>query len=164
MPGNSPTRKARLESLLHREIATCVQQELRDPRLGFITIVRVEMTADLHQVTAYWTLLGEASQRRMAAKALEQARGFVQRAYAPVVKTRLLPSLTFAYDDAEDRRRGMDDLIRKARQTDSDAGKSPEPASAEKPPDMELPGTRKPVKPKYTVPPRPAAAPEKTDD
>jgi ribosome-binding factor A len=131
---NSPNRKARLESLLHREIATCVQQELRDPRLGFITIVRVEMTADLHNVTAYWTTLGDESQRRMATKALEQARGFVQRAYAPVVKTRLLPTLAFRYDDAELRRHGMDDLIRKARSTDSDRGERPEPPVAEQPP------------------------------
>ena len=136
MPAKSPNRKARLESLLHREIATCVQQELRDPRLGFITIVRVEVTADLHNVTAYWTTLGDETQRRLASKALEQARGFVQRSYAPVVKTRLLPTLSFHYDDAEDRRRGMDDLIRKARSTDSDQGARPEPVSEQKPPDL----------------------------
>src|SRR3954463_5399390 len=136
MPTKSPNRKARLESLLHREIATCVQQELRDPRLGFITIVRVEMTADLHNVTAYWTTLGDAAQRRLATAALEQARGFVQRSYAPVVKTRLLPTLSFKYEDADDRRRGMDDLIRRARATDSDRGATPEPASEQKPPDQ----------------------------
>jgi ribosome-binding factor A len=135
MNAKAPNRKARLESLLHREIATCVQQELRDPRLGFITIVRVEMTNDLHNVTAYWTLLGDQSQRRLAAQALDQARGFVQRHYAPVVKTRLLPTLAFAYDDADDRRRGMDDLIRRARATDSDQGEKPEPPSPQQPPD-----------------------------
>ena len=139
MPNKSPNRKARLESLLHREIATCVQQELRDPRLGFITVVRVEMTADLHSVTAYWTLLGDPGQRRLASAALEQARGFVQRHYAPVVKTRMLPTLSFAYDDADDRRRGMDDLIRKARSTDSDLGEKPEPAAPETPPDQPKP-------------------------
>lgn len=53
MPQKSgPSRKARLESLLHREIATCIQRELKDPRIGFITVTRVEMTADLHQVKA----------------------------------------------------------------------------------------------------------------
>jgi ribosome-binding factor A len=137
MPTNNkgPGRKARLESLLHREIATTVQQELRDPRLGFITIVRVEMTADLQQVTAFWTMLGDPAARRLAAQALEQARGFVQRSYAPVVKTRLLPTLRFSYDDSEDRRRGMDDLIRQARATDSDRGERPEPPAPQKPPE-----------------------------
>ncbi|MBA3707648.1 MAG: 30S ribosome-binding factor RbfA [Planctomycetes bacterium] len=127
------SRKKRMESLLHREIATCVQQELRDPRLGFITIVRVELTADLHQVKAFFTVLGDASQRKLASKALEQARGFVQNRYAGVVKTKSLPMLAFAYDDVEERRHGMDDLIRRARLTDSDGGANPEKA-AEKPP------------------------------
>ena len=124
---NGPSRKKRLESLLHREIATTVQQELRDPRLGFITIIRVELSDDLHLVTAYWTMLDSAKGRRMATAALEQARGYVQRSYAPVVKTKTLPTLRFLYDDTEEKRHGMDDLIRKARLTDTDHGANPEP-------------------------------------
>ncbi len=62
MPQKSgPSRKARLESLLHREIATCIQRELKDPRIGFITVTRVELTADLHQVNAYYTVFGTPS-------------------------------------------------------------------------------------------------------
>jgi ribosome-binding factor A len=130
MPEKSgPSRKARLESLLHREIATCIQRELKDPRIGFITVTRVEMTADLHQVKAYYTVFGTPSERRQAGHALEQAKGFIQRQYAPVVKTRLLPILSFAYDEVETQRAGMDDLIRKARATDSDGGSRPEPAA-----------------------------------
>jgi ribosome-binding factor A len=121
------SRKARLESLLHREIATCIQHELRDPRLGFITITRVEMTDDLHTVKAYFTVFGKPAERRLATTALQQATGFVQRYYAPAIKTRLLPLLTFAYDDAEDKRSVMDDLIRQARATDSDGGAQPTP-------------------------------------
>lgn len=124
-----PSRKARMESLLHREIATCVQQELRDPRLGFITVIRVEVSADLHQVKAFYTVLGDLAQRKLAAKALEQARGFVQNSYAGVVKTRMLPTLSFAYDDVEERRHSMDDLIRQARATDTDKGATPTPPS-----------------------------------
>jgi ribosome-binding factor A len=136
MPEKSgPSRKARLESLLHREIATCIQRELKDPRIGFITVTRVEMTADLHQVKAYYTVLGTPSERRQAGHALEQARGFIQRQYAPVVKTRLLPTLSFAYDEAENKRGNLDDLIRKARQSDSDGGARPEPAAPEPKPE-----------------------------
>lgn len=136
MPQKSgPSRKARLESLLHREIATCIQTELSDPRIGFVTVTRVEMSADLHQVKAYYTVLGTDSQRRLATEALGRATGFVQRAYAPVVKTRLLPTLTFAYDDVQQRRHGMDDLIRQARATDPDAGARPEPPAPEPKPE-----------------------------
>ena len=127
MQSKGPSRKARLASLMHREIATCLQRELKDPRLGFLTVTRVELSDDLHTVTAYYTLLGKDTKRNLVAAALDSARGYVQRYYAPSVKTRLLPLLTFAYDDLEVRRHGMDERIRAARATDSDAGARPEP-------------------------------------
>lgn len=120
-----PARKNRLESLLRQEIATTVQRELRDPRLGFLTITRVEMTDDLHEVTAFFTVLGDDKQRRLASKALVDATPFVQRAYAPAVHTRLLPRLKFAYDDREEKRTSMEDLIRKARSSDPDPTTAP---------------------------------------
>jgi len=123
MPG--PTRKLRLESLLHREIATVIQRDLRDPRLGFLTVTRVEMSDDLQLVTAFYTVLGGDSQRRTVARALDDAVGYVERAYAPVVRTRLLPRLRFAYDDREAKRQDMDELIRRARSTDPDGGETP---------------------------------------
>jgi ribosome-binding factor A len=127
-------RKDRLESLLHREIATCVAG-LTDPRLGMVTITRVEMTGDLHQITAYWTVLGDAKARNLAAHALDHARSFVQRSYGPVVKTRLLPILHFTYDEVQVKRNAMDELIRKARATDPDAGARPEPPAPEPKPE-----------------------------
>jgi ribosome-binding factor A len=120
----APSRKNRLESLLHQEIATTVNQELRDPRLGFLTITRVEMTDDLHDITAFFTVLGDEKQRRLAAKALDAAVPFVQRSYAKVVRTRLLPRLRFAFDDREQKRTTMEELIRKARSSDP----NPDPA------------------------------------
>lgn len=131
MQSKGPSRKARLASLLHREIATCLQRELKDPRLGFVTVTRVELSDDLHAVTAYYTLLGKDTKRRLVAAALESSRGYVQRYYAPSVKTRMLPILSFAYDDLEQRRHGMDELIRAARATDSDGGARPEPPAKE---------------------------------
>lgn len=120
MPG-SVSRKVRLESLLKREIATFIQRDLRDPRLGFMTVTRVVMTGDLQNATCYYTILGpKESDRKLARNALNSARGRIVNAIAPVIRTRLLPRLKFAYDDEEDRRQQMDDLIREARASDTD--------------------------------------------
>ena len=133
MPTNS--RKAKLESVLQQEIAICVQQELKDPRIGFVTIVRVVLSDDFHECKAYYTVLGDEKKRRLAAQALLHARGFIQGRYADVVKTRRLPKLEFVYDDAELKRQTMNDLIRKARLTDTDGGSMPTPSTPEpKPP------------------------------
>ena len=113
------SRKVRLESLLHREIATVINNEVRDPRIGFITITRVEMTSDLQSVTAYYTLFNSNDvQKRTAAKALSSVRNFVQRHYAPHLRMRHVPRLDFAYDEQMVKRNSIDDLIREARASD----------------------------------------------
>ncbi|TVR48487.1 MAG: 30S ribosome-binding factor RbfA [Planctomycetota bacterium] len=122
----SASRKDRLESLLKREIASCIHSQLRDPRLGFLTVTRVELSGDLQQVTCYYTVLGSDKDRSLALHALRSAKGRITAAYAPVVRTRLLPRLRFAYDDVEDRRQRMDDLIRQARESDPHPDNGPE--------------------------------------
>jgi ribosome-binding factor A len=130
------TRIARLESQLQREIAICVQQEIRDPRMGFVTVLRVKVSSDLSYVKAYWSILGDQKQKRLAEQALEHARGFVQARYAKVLHTRVLPQLSWEYDDSDHRRAGMDDLIRRARTSDTDGGAKPEPPAAQLPPGL----------------------------
>ena len=120
-------RKARLESLLREEIATAVQRSIDDPRCGFVTITRVEMTGDLHQVTAYFSVLGTPAEQARAARVLDRLRPGIQQAYAKVVRTRLLPILHFRPDIAEAKRFDIDALIHKARQSDTDGGTRPEP-------------------------------------
>ena len=127
-PSGGGRRKARMESMLRREIATTVATELRDPRLGFITITRCELTEDFDQVTAYYTILGgDGSSRGLVEQALRSARGYVQRSYAKSVRMRRLPRLAFAYDEVEVQRQDMDDLIRRARASDPDGGNTPTP-------------------------------------
>lgn len=115
----SASRKLRMESLLKREIAAYILRDLRDPRLGFLTVTRVVMSGDLQIATCYYTILGSEKDRTLARHALSSARGRIISAYAPVLRTRLLPRLRFAYDDEEDRRQRMDDLIRRARASDT---------------------------------------------
>ena len=119
--GGGNRRRARLESLLKREIASVVTTELRDPRIGFVTITRCELTPDLQQVTAFYTIYGDNDARKAAARALSGAAPYVQGHYAKAVRMRHLPRLRFEYDRNEDRRNEMDALIARARATDPDA-------------------------------------------
>jgi ribosome-binding factor A len=119
-------RKDRLASFLKREIANCLVTELRDPRLGvLITVTRVEVTGDLHQATAYFTLLGDAKQRKLAEHALRRAAPFIQARYAPELHMRTVPQLRFAYDEVQEKRTAMDELIARARASDPDGGSQP---------------------------------------
>lgn len=120
-------RLSRLASLLKREIAVIVAQELRDPRIGFVTITRVELTVDLQHCTAFYTLLGPVEKRGLAQHALDRATGFVQRGYAKVVRTRTLPRLQFVYDDREEKHQRMEGLIDQARASDPHPQTGPQP-------------------------------------
>ena len=115
-------RKDRLESLLRREIAQCLVSEIRDPRLGFVTVTRVELSPDRQYATAYYTVLGDAQQKKHAAIALKSACPYVQRAYAKHVHSRTLPILRFSFDERDEKRMNMDELIRQARSSDPDQG------------------------------------------
>lgn len=117
----NPNRKNRVESLLKREIATILNQDVRDPRLGFVTITRCELNEDQQTVTAYYTALGTESQKRTTDRCLHRLRGFIQNRYAKAVTMRFLPQLRFAYDEQEVKRQYMDDLIRRARASDPHA-------------------------------------------
>ena len=120
-------RKAKLESFLKREIAVTVTQELRDPRIGFITITRAELAPDQSTVTAYYTLL-EPEKTGLAQRALEGAAHFVQSRYAQHVRLRRLPQLRFRYDDQSQQADVVQELIRRARASDPDGG---QPTAAE---------------------------------
>jgi ribosome-binding factor A len=107
-------RKQRLESLLKREVATMVTQELRDPRIGFVSVTRCELSPDLSQLTAFYTVYGDETKRRLAAQALDSAAPYIQRGYAKTVRTRRLPLLRFRYDEDDVQRRELDQLIDRA--------------------------------------------------
>jgi len=119
-------RRIRVAPFLQREIAIAVHG-MRDPRLGMVTITRVTLNEDMSVATAHWTVLGDLKQRSLSGKALASATSMIVASYAKSLHMRILPQLRFAYDDDEEKRHRMDDLIRQARTTDTDGGAQPEP-------------------------------------
>jgi ribosome-binding factor A len=94
----APRRIARLKQLILETAATTIQRALRDPRLGFVTVTRVDLAPDLTQSTIYWSCLGSDAQRRTTERALEDARGVVQSTIARAMGTRTTPTISFRYD------------------------------------------------------------------
>lgn len=91
-------RPERLGEEIRDAIALIVARELKDPRIGFVTVTRVELTSDLAYARAYVGVLGDAARRKEALKALQQATGFVRRELGRRVRMRVLPELRFEYD------------------------------------------------------------------
>jgi len=92
---------ARLEKVneeLKREISEIVQYKLKDPRLGFITITKVEVTPDLRIAKVYYSVLGSVQEEAKAQQGLESSAGFVRKLIGDTIKMRYTPELIFKID------------------------------------------------------------------
>jgi len=96
----SSVRLERIKSAILRRASQVVTQELKDPRLGLVTLTRVELKDDLRNATLFWSTFGDAGNRSRTEHALASARGHVQSLVAAILNTRVTPTLAFEYDDS----------------------------------------------------------------
>lgn len=91
-------RPERLAEGIREEVARIVASELKDPRLGFVTITRVEVTHDLGHARVLVGVLGDAAERERSLAALHSATGFVRREIGRRMRIRIVPEIEFRYD------------------------------------------------------------------
>ncbi len=119
-------RVARIKQQIKERVATALVHEIADPRLGLVTISRVEMDREMVACQVYWSVLGDDKTKRLTAGALEHATGFLRREVARVLKTRTVPKLKFCYDESVEGAQKMqillDELTKDRRETEDDAG------------------------------------------
>jgi len=91
-------RLDRVNQLIKEEISYLLHRELKDPRLGFVTVTEVAVSKDLRAARVYVSVLGTEDQWRTSLQALENARGFIRNWLAPRLRLRAIPNLTFYPD------------------------------------------------------------------
>jgi len=109
-------RTERLGEEIREEVAQMITGELKDPRIGFVTVTRVDLGPDLRQARVYVGVLGTEKQREKSLSGLKQASGFMRRALGQRLRLRHTPELVFQYDEgleASDRVARLLDEIQK---------------------------------------------------
>jgi ribosome-binding factor A len=91
-------RTRQVGDLLREELNDIIRSEVKDPRVGFFTITRVEVSLDLRQATAYISVLGEEEDRVATLQALESASGFIRRHLKPRLHMRQIPEVAYVDD------------------------------------------------------------------
>jgi ribosome-binding factor A len=91
-------RMGRIDHELQRELARLISLELKDPRLGFVTVTRVEITNDLHSAKVYVSVIGDRHVAKQSMLALEHAKGFLRGELGHAVALRHTPELVFVED------------------------------------------------------------------
>ena len=119
------SRATRLADQIQRDLADLIRLEVRDPRVGLVTITTVEVTRDLSHAQVFVTsLTGTAAAESV--QALTHAAGFLRSRLAQSLKLRTIPELHFVYDASVERGVRLSKLIDEAVQSGS--GPQPEPS------------------------------------
>lgn len=93
-------RAERVGEQMKQEIMDIVNNKVKDPRVGFLTITDVELTNDLSQAKVYLTVLGNDKEVDNTFKALQKATGFIKSELGSRMRLRIIPELTFEYDES----------------------------------------------------------------
>lgn len=96
-------RLARIDHEVQRVLGTVISQNLKDPRMGFTTVTRVEITQDLRFAKVYVSIIGDRHVARQTMDALEHASKFLRGELGREVKLRYTPELTFVEDRTTER-------------------------------------------------------------
>jgi ribosome-binding factor A len=106
------TRKQKeIEELLRREISSIIVRDLKDPRIGFVTVTRVHAGGDFRTAKVYLTIRGPEEERQQTLNVLTHARGRIQSLIADRIKMRNTPVLTFIEDEEVEEALRVDRLI-----------------------------------------------------
>jgi ribosome-binding factor A len=112
-------RARKLADRIKVVVAETLERQVKDPRLGFITVTDARVTGDLHEATVFYTVLGDDTARQDTAMALESAKGVVRAEVGRQTQVRFTPTLTFVLDGVQDNVAHIDELIAKARAADA---------------------------------------------
>lgn len=92
------SRQERVAEAIRKEVSMILHEELKDPRLGFITITRVELTPDLRSAKVFFSVLGKEEDHKKTREALDSAGGFIRKLVSERINLRLAPEIMFRED------------------------------------------------------------------
>lgn len=112
-----------MQEAIRQEVSKILQCEIRDPRMGFLTITGVELTKDLRYARVYFSVLGEDKDKKLALKGLNSAKGYIKGLLGDRIKLRYMPDIEFKIDTTLDRTQHIYDLFEQIkREKKDDAG------------------------------------------
>ena len=110
----STPRSARIADEIQRSLAEVIRLEVRDPRVGMVTLTGVELSRDQSHAKVFFTVLGAESAAGDALEGLQRAAGFLRSELAHRLTTRKVPELHFSYDESVERGVRLSRLIDEA--------------------------------------------------
>ena len=95
-------RHEKIAEAIKKEISLIIQDELNDPRLGFVTITKVELTPNYRYAKVFFSVLGQEQDYKKTQEALDSALGFIRRLIAQRIRLRFAPEISFKQDKSSE--------------------------------------------------------------
>lgn len=121
-------RARRLAGRIREIVANTLERQVKDPRLGMVTITDARLTPDLREATVFYTVYGDEATQAASAAALESARGVLRTQVGRQTGVRFTPSLTFVADTVPRQAEQIEDLLTRARESDAELRRAREGA------------------------------------
>ncbi len=99
---SSQLRIEKLQELIKQEVGKMLLYDIKDPRIGFVTVTEVEMTGDLREAKIYVSIMGNDEQIKNSMEGLQSALGFIRREIGKRIRLRFTPEISFAPDKSLD--------------------------------------------------------------
>ncbi|NPA25905.1 MAG: 30S ribosome-binding factor RbfA [Deltaproteobacteria bacterium] len=104
-------RCQRIGDQLKSEISIMLLREIKDPRIGFVTVMDVEVSADLSQAEVFVTVFGTAQEKDDTLSGLRSTAGFMRREMGRRLHLKRIPALRFRYDDTTDKGEHLEEIF-----------------------------------------------------
>ena len=110
-------RMRRVNEAVREVVSAAIAEDLKDPRVGFVTVTAVDTSPDLRHARVYVSVLGDEQERANSLAGLTSSRGYLQARVSSELRLKHTPQLDFQYDESADRGMRIAELLRQSEQT-----------------------------------------------
>ena len=123
-----PARARKLAVRIRQIVSATIEMQIKDPRLGMVTVTDTKVTGDLREATVFYTVYGDALQVEESARALASATGVLRSAVGKQTGIKFVPTLSFVADVVPDTARELEEALERARHADAELARAREGA------------------------------------
>jgi len=113
-------RKLRVQDLIREEISSIIQRDIKDPGIGFVTILEVKMSEDLRIAKVYCSVYGDEETKQKTLEALKRSKGYIRFLIGKRIKLRYTPEINFTLDTTYDTVAKIEEILKKEVHADED--------------------------------------------
>lgn len=127
------SRQERVEEAIKKEVSLIIHDELKDPRVGFVTVTRVELSKDLRNAKIFYSVLGKEEEYQKTKLALDSALGFIRGLVAQRINLRFATELMFQEDRSTEYSIRIEEVLNKIKELDQSRDSSDKEPAVQKP-------------------------------